>query len=750
MSSLSLLKKYGNDVSPQILSQYKKPDKYLWVNENDRDLTPMRINLPEPPEYHLIEGFGLSAREQKWKPPELPTRLNELQRKFETIDEIWDELDTNKHLYEEEIIFIKKQWFYRLSGYWFFINGKPTFIDGWHYFYCGWWNIDIGLPEYRDRDRKFFIYARALYNETSTFKETDKDGYAILNDNGYYDMVDMNMRLFLGFLYPKHRREGATYKAECISYEIISRTLNAKAGIQSLTDDQAQECFQIHLVAPWKKLPFFFKPNYEGSTSPKNELSFSPPAKRLSSKGSLSISEIGLESKMTYGKAEPSAYDSWKLYFHHDDEIAKLEKGMSCIKRHQVVAQCLQQGAGKNIIGFTIKTSTVGEFEKGGGREFKKLCSMSDYFQRNRNGRTRSGLAILFIPADEGFEGFIDECGNSVTDTPTPQQAAYIGSTIGAREYILNERKALLDAGNHEELNEFIRLYPIKFTECFRTATKASGFNMQKLEMYIDNLRLKKGADMPVQGDFEWVDGVEDGKVEFIPSKNGKFFVSVLLNPNEANRKYWSHEFESWVPNNITWGCAGGDPFKFNKVKTNRKSAGGGGVVRKAKIKENDLSLKRKVACTYQYRAYDKKIYGEDMIKMTVYYGVKMFPEIDYPFLWDYYNDRGYNEFLLYPVDPKTGQESKTPGEHSKDKIKQAIFTEYMEFIENEADEENHIEVLEDCRDIDGVEDMTNYDRFTAVGYALLATNGIYSKLEEVKNPEVPLERFVKKRVYKK
>ena len=40
-------------------------------------------------------------------------------------------------------------------------------IDGWHYFYCAWWNIDVGLPKYKDRDRKFFLFARKIYTETN-------------------------------------------------------------------------------------------------------------------------------------------------------------------------------------------------------------------------------------------------------------------------------------------------------------------------------------------------------------------------------------------------------------------------------------------------------------------------------------------------------------------------------------------------------------------------------------------------------
>jgi len=743
MDPFYLVKRYGKEVDPSILSQYKEAARCVWVNTGDKDMIPIKIDLPDPPEYHLIDGFGLPAKDQKWHPPEFPKRLKELQKKYETLDDIWVELEEHPDIYDKEILFIKRMWYYRLNGYWFFNNGVPTYIDGWHHFYCSWWNIDVGLPKYRDRDRRFFLFARKIYNETEA-PRCDAKGFAIKNADGEYDWIDFGQRLFYGFNYPKHRREGATYKAECIGYEIISRTIGAFGGIQSMNDTQSRKCFLRHLVAPWKKLPFFFKPNYEGSTSPKTELSFSPPAKRLSSRGSLSSSELGLESGINYEIADPSAYDGDKLYFHHDDEVGKLKKGLSCWDRHTVVKECLVMGS--EIIGFTVKTSTVGEMERGGGKAFKHQCKMSDYYHRTPNGQTVSGLAVLFIPADDGLQGFIDEYGMSVIDTPTKAQALYTGHKIGAREYLLNRRKGYIDTGDQEGLSEEIRLYPIRFAECFRIAAKSSGFNMHKLESYIDDLSFSK--DLTVRGNFRWKDNKRDSKVEFVAHPNGRFIVSTQLDPGESNRKWWSEEEETWMPGNTIWGVAGGDPFKFNKTEGNRKSNGGGAVIKKGKIKDGDFSMKRSFACTYSNRTYDKNEYGEDMLMMCVYYGVQMFPEINIPFLWDYFDERGYSGYLLYKVDPKTFEFGKTPGGSTNDKIKQDIFTEWMTWIENEADIEKHIEVLEECRDIEGPEDMTNYDLFAAGGYALLGTHGIYDTIAEMSEQEYTLDSYIKKRYY--
>ena len=741
MNSLALLKRYYKEIDPQILAQYEDADSCVWVNTNDKDLIPIKIDLPEPPEPHLIANWGLPAEQQMWHPPKLPKRLKELQSRYETIDETWEELEAHPDIYEEEIEFIRREWHRRLNGYWFYNNGKPTYIDGWHYFYCAWWVIDTGLPEYRDRDRRFFLFARKIYTETK-YPKCDEKGHVIFNHKGECEWIETNHRLFYGFNYPKHRREGATYKAECINFEIISRTIGAWGGIQSMNDVQARKCFLKHLVAPWKKLPFFFKPNYEGSTSPKNELSFSPPAVRLSSKGSLSTAELGLESKIDYEMADPSAYDGDKLYFHHDDEVGKLKKGLSCWDRHAVVKECLAIGG--KIIGFTIKTSTVGEMERGGGKVFKEQCMLSNYYERNPNGQTKSGLANLFMPGDDGLEEFIDQYGMSITGTPTKQQAKFTGWNIGAREYLLNKRQSYLE--NQDKLSEQIRLYPIRFSECFRTSTKSSGFNMNKLETYIDELTFAK-QDIAV-GDFQWKDNIKDSRVVFVPKSTGKFRVSHQLNPEESNHKIWDDEDGEWKPGNTHWGIAGGDPFKFNKTEGNRKSNGGGAVIRKGKLKDGDFSMKRKFVCTYSNRTFDKNLYAEDMLMMCIYYGIQMFPEINVPLLWDYFVERGYGGYLLYKVDPKSFEFSKTPGGQTGEKIKQDIFTEFMTWIENEAQDETHIEILEECRDIEGPEDMTNYDLFTAGGYALLGTHGIYDQITTLDNQEYSLDSFLKKRSY--
>lgn len=148
-------------IDESILSEYKDPDKYIYINDTDPDLQKWRVEMPKCPDWHLIDGFGKAARQQKFKYVEYPLKLKQLEEdvrdevlrnKKEDIsrdaaerliqDRIWQILDVGREQYADVIKWIKRQWFHRIYGYWFFNKGKPTYIDGWHYFYLNFYIME--------------------------------------------------------------------------------------------------------------------------------------------------------------------------------------------------------------------------------------------------------------------------------------------------------------------------------------------------------------------------------------------------------------------------------------------------------------------------------------------------------------------------------------------------------------------------------------------------------------------------------
>lgn len=684
--------------------KYKKAPKTLVVNENDPDLQPITIDLPQPgdknqPELKDIDGYGLAPSEQYFKRPKVPKKLIDLEKRCKTIKECHVELKKNKKYYAEEIKFIQTEWKRRKNGYWFYNNGVPTWISGAHYLYLCYWYVGVNHPEYRSRDRKFFVFAWYV----------DNDLFAC------------------GFNYPKFRREGATSKTSCLIYHIISMQRKVHGGIQSKDDESAAKVFKGHVVASFKKMRFWFRPINEGKTEPKASLNFSAPAQTVTKDGGSIQFEDSLESFIDFGSSVEGYYDGDKLRVHFGDEVGK-STNIDVYQRHLIVKPCVTEG--NKYIGLIVNTSTVGDMDKGGGENFKKLCKNSHHHQRNENGETQTGLYNLFIPSFDGYDlvdkktgkRFIDKHGNSDEDA--------------CRKYHENIRKGFIESDDMEGLSEHIRQYPFTFRECFRSGAAHCNFNINILETRLEEFHF--GNKFKTPGNFQWKDGKmggiigknpdgsdiwQDGEVKWVPSAKGRFLISYILPQIESNKFILDSSVR--VPANKHLFVAGGDTFKFSEVVGTRKSDGAGAVFRKFNpaidnplIEVKDWQT-NKFCCTYSHRPRTLDLYGEDMLMMCIYFGCEMFPEVNVPFLWEYFKRRGYGGYLYYQIDMKSGKFSKTPGASTNPKVQEALFGEMYNYIEQYGAYEVHDEILIQCRDI--VDDMGEFDLFVASTYALLA-----------------------------
>ena len=167
--------------------------------------------------------------------------------------------------------------------------------------------------------------------------------------------------------------------------------------------------------------------------------------------------------------------------------------------------------------------STSNALDKGGDN-FKKLYNDSDVTRRNRNGQTKSGLYSLFIPMEWNYEGFINEYGHPVFDSPDHDVLGPDGELIdyGIIEHWQNEAEGLKD--DQDALNEFYRQFPRTEEHAFRDETRNSIFNLVRIYDQIDyNEGTKPGIS---KGNFQWVNGIKDTQVIFYPDTNGRFNIS--------------------------------------------------------------------------------------------------------------------------------------------------------------------------------------------------------------------------------
>jgi len=751
---------------------YLPADKFAVYHQDDDVLHEIRVRLPEPPPENKIDGYGLSPKKQMFRRVEIPKRLKELEKSCVNIDEVWEKLNHYKTSYEEELAFIEREWDRRINGYWFFNHGKPTYIDGWHYFYLNYWKIDVGYPEYRDRDRRVFIFARYAYTTKEAYypyrvvdaksgrvlgyfsDEKEQKAFAVekgeewvRKEDGDF-IIQTNSRTCYGVNYFKHRRAGATYIAGVINYCIITLKENAHGGIQSMDGDSAAKTFEKAIVKPWRKVPFFFKPRYAGSTRATKRLDFDIPGVRIGGKGSVVNIETGLESDITYAEsAGRGAYDGWKLHYLNNDEFGKT-KLEDVEARHRVQQKCL--ATGKDLFGFEFNTSTVGEMSKEGGKSAFLLAKYSMWDERNNTGQTESGLFNLFIPTYDGLEGFIDIFGNSIIEDPkerdiwrwkNPVRDA-TGRLMGAKRYLEDRIDKLLlrdDSDSIIAYEEEMRMHPTSFSQCFITAGSGSGFNLKKIVRRIKELRFDKSATR--QGNFKWENGVEDTRVVWEDDDiNGRFRVSLLLDEQHANQKIktqgknmYDEEVEVWAPLKPWKFTASADPYEFLKTRQKRASEGAGAV-----FMERDKSIDPdgkpvsewktyKIVCTYSQRLPNPYEYAEDMLMMSVYYGAMMYPEINLSIIWNHFVKRGYSGYLKYARDIN-GVWKKTPGFFNRGEAPQSLMRLTQNYIDHFIMLVDHIEILEQWKNLKGVEDLTNNDLTVAVGGALMGSETDYGQ----------------------
>ena len=103
-------------------------------------------------------------KEQYWEIPKKPENVKE-----RLIEEAYKRegnptfFDTELQQYREE------EWDRRLNGFWFYNNGKPTYVTGVHYFYLAHWYIDIGYVSFRIPNMELFYFWQHCVEDPDSF-----------------------------------------------------------------------------------------------------------------------------------------------------------------------------------------------------------------------------------------------------------------------------------------------------------------------------------------------------------------------------------------------------------------------------------------------------------------------------------------------------------------------------------------------------------------------------------------------------
>ena len=565
------------------------------------ELHGLLVVLPKKPKRSEILFHDKPKELQMWQRIPLP---EELQR-VRSMDEWFEKPAEFRNKFRS---YVEKEFQRRRDGVWFYNNGLPTYITGRHYMFLQWSKIDIGYPSYLAFQREIFLHMAAC---------------------------EVDPRCF-GQLYTKCRRSGYTNICSAVLVDEASQVKEKLLGIQSKTGKDAQEnIFMKKVVAIFRSYPFFFKPIQDGTTNPRMELAFREPSKRITKNNKTSYRGDALNTVINWKNTTNNAYDGEKLHILYLDEAGKWEKPTDIREAWRIERTCLI--VGRKIVGKAIMGSTVNPMNKG-GNEYKGLWYDSDPNERNSNGRTRSGLYRIFIPAYDALEGFFDQYGNPVVEDPEKEVEGIDGAfiTIGSKTYLKNERRSFKD--NPSELNEVTRQFPFTEDEAFRDSIEGSLFNIGKIYQQIEHNE-ELFPDPVIRGNFTWKE--KDKEVVFSPTPNGRFRVCWM--PDTTQRNIVKIDRGKRVAPFGEYGCGGVDSYDLDATVDGRGSKG-------ALHMYNKFSLNRPpnmFVVEYASRPDLASIFYEDVLMCAFYYGYPLLVENNKYGIVRYFESRGYDGYLM-------------------------------------------------------------------------------------------------------
>ena len=719
MYEQTLVNIVDDHIKPHVLKRMNKGKKWVYGYNKDHDVVVIS-KTGQVGDIYEIQGLKIALptesnvtrfSESKWEYTPYPKELSRFKSVFD-----WNEApDEFKNKWFD---YIDTEFTRREEGFWFVNNKKPIYITGSHYNYLQWSKIDIGKPDFRESNRLFFIFWEAC--------KADHRSY--------------------GMCYLKNRRSGFSFMSSAETVNLATLSSDSRFGILSKTGPDAKKMFTDKVVPISVNYPFFFKPIQDGMDRPKTELAYRVPASKFTRKkldSNNKVEEItGLDTTIDWKNTGDNSYDGEKLSLLVHDESGKWEKPTNILNNWRVTKTCLRLGS--RVIGKCMMGSTSNSLDKG-GENFKKLYENSDVSKRNANGQTASGLYGLFIPMEWNYEGYIDEYGYPVFETPEDKVLDTFGNQIqmGVIDYWQNEVEGLKN--DQDGLNEFYRQFPRTVEHAFRDEAKNSLFNLTRIYQQIDYNQDLRNTNILSKGNFQWENGIKDTRVIFLPSNNGRFLISWVPPINLQNRVILKNGVK--YPGNEHVGAFGCDSYDISGTVSGVGSNGSLHGLTKFSMEEapaNHFFLE------YISRPQTAEIFFEDILMAIIFYGMPILCENNKPRLLYHIKRRGYRGYSMNRPDRVWNNLSQTEKEiggipNSSEDIKQAHAAAIETYIDecvgvigdDQYGDMYFDRTLNDWARFD-INNRTKFDASISSGLAVMACN---------KNRYAPINKVVRNNI---
>jgi hypothetical protein len=659
----------------------------------------LKYITPDKPKY--IRGSELKKKDQVW------TRHTEYEQ--------WGWNDDPKRgvVWWEDPEPGQLEWYYEeieriLNGEWVKINGEDVFLNNFAYFYFNWFVTKEGeRPKYKDICVHFMYFLEMVFADPKC-----RGGNCMKGRRKHVSTMCMSVMLQFG---------------------IIKTSI--EQGITSKEAIDAEKIFKLMLVNGYAKLPNFLKPRIAGTDLPVKTMHITKQAGRITKDSTGGADREGLNNKIEWRAPSLNVFDGDGLWFLLLDEAGKWPD-IPIDDYLEIALNIIVTGA---WIGRIMIITTVNKGDKGGSR-YKVTWQDADQSKRDELGQTKNKLYQYFIPGYMGGRegGWIDKYGNSVWDTPTPEQTEWLSKdgftldpNIGCKAYCELQRK--LKANDPEKLAEEIRMFPFNPEEVFKDANNLCYFNVHELNEQKDRVQAKlEYASLYRKG---WFKADQNGDAHFqdaplgTPDKNEEFMWYILDMPEQKDANKYTWQGGQMTPTNTDYGVMGAD-LVMNSEKTAEKGSDAAMCIFKrynALDPENSgmpvaLGIGRPSSIPFMH---------EQLFLALRYYGIKALIERS-PIAWyDYAKEKKLLGYCM-KTNLKISGEDRYGVAVQDAEAREQHLTEQIEYASTSINKIWFLRILEDMFGFN-VKERTIYDACMAFGYALM---GLKDKQRMVVRPE--------------